>query len=138
MAPEPTPVTFQQQLRRTLFPKQIMQIPSVHKIVAATAIAAATGASASCSAPPSPGAQAPAPLAYERPAPVTRAPLPPPAGYASASTSSLSTTDEGAAAQLGWRASPRWSAINGNNMLVVPDDPRTKFKAATKASKVEN
>src|SRR5262249_6160660 len=81
---------------------------------------------------------APVPLAYEPPTPVTRAPLPPPAGYAPApTTSSLSNTDAGEAARLGWHASPRWAAIKGNDVLVEPDDQRAKFKAAkAKASKV--
>jgi hypothetical protein len=77
------------------------------------------------------------PLAYEPAAPVTRTPLAPPAGYASARTSSLSTTNAPAAEQLGWHASPRWAAIKRNGVLLEPDDAQAKFKAAQrKASKV--
>ena len=111
----------------------------VRKIFAATAIVVTTML-ASCNAPASRGS-----LAYEPPAPVIRAPLSPPAGYASAATSSLSNgADE--AARLGWHASPRWAAIKGNGMLVESEDrpstsksadPRAKFKAAkAKAEKV--
>ena len=116
----------------------------VRKIFAATAIVVTTML-ASCNAPASRGSNYPAPLAYETPAPVIRAPLSPPAGYASATTSSLSNgADE--AARLGWHASPRWAAIKGNGMLVESEDrlstsksadPRAKFKAAkAKAEKV--
>jgi hypothetical protein len=81
-------------------------------IFAAIAIALA-GAIASCSQP-GPAQQAAAPLTYESPGPVTRAPLAPPAGYGSASAPAASSNE---AAQLGWHASPRWSAIQGNGML---------------------
>jgi hypothetical protein len=116
----------------------------VREIFAATAIVVTTML-ASCNAPASRGSNSPAPLAYEAPAPIIRAPLSPPAGYASATTSSLSS-GAGEAARLGWHASPRWAAINGNGMLVEADgrratskgaDPRAKFKAAkAKAEKV--
>ena len=94
----------------------------MRKVLAIAAIAVTIGL-ASCDAPASREPSAPAPLAYEPPAPITREPLPPPAGYEGApTTSSSSSTNAGEATQLGWHASPRWAAIKGNDILVEPND----------------
>jgi hypothetical protein len=78
-------------------------------------------------------------LAYERPAPVTRAPLAPPTGYGSsyapppplgapyASSSpppapypkSAQDYADPQTATLGWQASPRWSAVEGDGCIEV-------------------
>jgi hypothetical protein len=84
----------------------------------ATALAVATS---SCSTPAPQAQQAAAPLTYESPGPVTRAPLAPPGGYGSTSAATASSDE---AAQLGWHASPRWSAIQGNGMLSDADGAR--------------
>jgi hypothetical protein len=81
-------------------------------------------------------------LAYERPAPVTRAPLAPPTGYASSYASppplgapyaasspppapySNSARDyaDPQTATLGWQASPRWSAVQGDGCIEVEQE----------------
>jgi hypothetical protein len=81
-------------------------------------------------------------LAYERPAPVTRAPLAPPTGYASSYASppplgapyaasspppapySNSARDyaDPQTATLGWQASPRWSAVEGDGCIEVEQE----------------
>jgi hypothetical protein len=83
-------------------------------------------------------------LAYERPAPVTRAPLAPPSGYGSGyapppplgapyGSSSPPPAPYPNAAQdyadpqtatLGWQASPRWSAVEGDGCIEVAPDGR--------------
>jgi hypothetical protein len=81
-------------------------------------------------------------LAYERPAPVTRAPLAPPTGYgssyapppplgapyaasspppASYSNSAQDYADP-QTATLGWQASPRWSAVEGDGCIEVEQE----------------
>jgi hypothetical protein len=89
------------------------------RIVSASVAMILAGALTSCSTPAPQAQQAAASLTYEAPGPVTRAPLAPPAGYGSASVPTASAGNE--AAQLGWHASPRWSAIQGNGMLIDPD-----------------
>jgi len=108
-------------------PPSAERVTTGRKIFAAAAIAI-TIALAACNTTSSPEASPQAPLAYESPAPVTRVPLSPPAGYASATTSSLSGGGD-EAARLGWHASPRWAAIKGKGMLVENDDSRAASKA---------
>ena len=102
----------------------------------------------SCSAPqPSAGrATSPAPV-YESSAPVLRAPLSPPAGYvppagttgSQASLLPYSNPPDDAqshAAAVGeWRASPRWSAIQGDGCIVVEQDAQSGFVAGQSAPK---
>jgi hypothetical protein len=93
-------------------------------------------------------------MAYERPAPVVRAPLAPPQGYASPPPLGTSPSppspygnspapsplygnfpDEGADPQtagLGWRASPRWSAIEGDGCIEVEEGGQTGHEAQMK------
>ncbi len=82
----------------------------------------------SCTAPGPPAVHATPtpPMVYESPAKIARAPLPRPVGYASPQT----------AAQLGWRASPRWNAVKGEGCIVVEQDPQAEFAAQTTAAKV--
>src|SRR5262249_49436522 len=108
-------------------PPSAERVTTGRKIFAAAAIAI-TIALAACNTTSSPEASPQAPLAYEPPAPVTRVPLSPPAGYASATTSSLSGGGD-EAARLGWHASPRWTVIKGNGMLVENDNSRAASKA---------
>jgi hypothetical protein len=81
-------------------------------------------------------------LAYERPAAVTRAPLAPPSGYGSsyapppplgapyASPSpppasypnSAESYADPQTAPLGWQASPRWSAVEGDGCIEVEQE----------------
>jgi hypothetical protein len=78
-------------------------------------------------------------LAYERPAPVTRAPLTPPSGYGSGYApppplgapygssppppapypSAAQDYADPQTAALGWQASPRWSAVEGDGCIEV-------------------
>ena len=96
-------------------------------------------------------------MAYERPVPVTRTPLAPPAGYGQryASPPPLGTSQppplygnspapsplygnfphDGAdphTAELGWRASPRWSAIEGDGCIEVEQGGETGYGAQMK------
>jgi hypothetical protein len=100
--------------------------PVPRTIFAAITLAIAC-AMASCSPPAPQAQQAAAPLSYEPRGFVIRAPLSPPAGYGSTSTPTA-TTDE--AAELGWHASPRWSAIQGNGMLIDSDGSQSKHVAS--------
>ena len=81
-------------------------------------------------------------LDYERPTPVTRAPLAPPTGYGSSyapppplgapyAASSPPPTSYSNSAQdyadpqtatLGWQASPRWSAVEGDGCIEVEQE----------------
>jgi len=147
----------------------------MRKLFAVIAIASAGLALAACtgerfSGSPSAGSSAANSLAYERPAPIARAPLSPPAGYASqpgygASPGYASSSNYGpspgygppqgygsrpplggspaplapygnsrgygsqgyggapdTAALGGWRASPRWSAVQGDGCIEVEQD----------------
>ncbi len=89
-------------------------------------------------------------MVYDSAAPVIRAPLSPPAGYASPPPLINSSTplapyanspNERAEPQTAphqvWRASPRWAAVKGKDRTLVKQDPQAKFKAAQeKAAKV--
>ena len=81
----------------------------------------------SCSAQQPSAAQSSAPTAFEPHSSVVRAPLSPPIGYAaqgSISNSPIPTSydpssNEGAQPEGKWRASPRWSAVQGDGCVVV-------------------
>ncbi len=100
----------------------------MRKVLVVTATTTVGMALLSCTAPGPPAVHATPtpPMVYESPAKIARAPLPRPVGYASPQT----------AAQLGWRASPRWSAVKGKGCIVVEQDPQAKFAAQAKAAKV--
>jgi hypothetical protein len=66
--------------------------------------------------------------AYERSAHIDRAPLPPPQGYAPDTTSAVPGPETGG--RLTWRASPRWSAVKGNDCVSVEQNARGKFDVA--------
>jgi hypothetical protein len=120
-----------------LYALEQCRVRRVRKVFVATVMAGFAAALATCNRPPSRVPDSAMPLAYEPTAPVTRTPLAPLAGYASAPNSSLSTTNAPSTEQLGWHASPRWTAIKDNGILLEPDDAQAKFKAAQrKASKV--
>lgn len=80
-------------------------------------------------------------LPYEPPGPVARAPLLPPAGYASTSPSTNSPPSSGSnekaglqtVARGGWHASPRWAAVKGEGCIVVD---RSEEAAQAEAAKV--
>jgi hypothetical protein len=84
-------------------------------------------------------------MAYEPPGPVGRAPLLPPAGYASASPSTNSPTSSGSNenAELqtvtrgGWHASPRWAAVKGEGCIVVDQSEEAAQAEAAKV-RIEN
>jgi hypothetical protein len=109
-----------------------------------TVIAVVAGALAACTDQPrsTVNASSTNSLAYERPAPVTRAPLAPPNGYGSsyapppplgapyASSSpppasypnSAESYADPQTATLGWQASPRWSAVEGDGCIEVEQE----------------
>jgi hypothetical protein len=125
----------------------------VRKILGVTAAAAVGVALLSCNAP-QPSAVDSATtsrLAYDQGAPVVRAPLSPPAGYASPPGPTDSPTplapygsspNEGAEPQMGareeWRASPRWAAVKGDGCVVVEQDLEAAAQAEAAKMKVEN
>jgi len=116
------------------------------KLFAVTVMASLAVALAACTdqPPSSVNSSSANSLAYERPAAVTRAPLAPPSGYGSsyappsplgapyASSSPppapYSNSAEGYAdpqtAALGWQASPRWSAVEGDGCIEVEQGGR--------------
>jgi hypothetical protein len=114
----------------------------MRKILVLMATTAVGMASLSCTAP-QPSAVSSAtttPMVNEPSAPVVRAPLSPPAGYASPPPLINSPTplapyanspNEGpepqTAAHGAWRASPRWAAVKGEGCIVVEQDPKAKF-----------
>ena len=117
----------------------------MRKLLAVTVMASVGAALAACTdqPPSSVNSSTTNSLAYERPAPVTRAPLAPPAGYGSSyapppplgAASARSALWVAAApapyansaqygadpqtAALGWQASPRWSAVEGDGCIEV-------------------
>jgi hypothetical protein len=112
----------------------------LRKFLAIALMAAAGATLAACTDQPHSSANSGAAnaLAYERPAPVTRAPLAPPSGYGSASAplpplgapygappapapyaSSAQAEADPQTAALGWQASPRWSAVEGDGCIEV-------------------
>jgi hypothetical protein len=59
-------------------------------------------------------------------APIARAPLSPAQGYAPAPEQSYSDPLPQSLGPAGeWRASPRWSAVQGNGCIAVDQDPAT-------------
>ena len=112
----------------------------MRKILAIAVMASAGAALAACTdqPPSSVNSSSANSLAYERPAPVTRAPLAPPSGYGSSyapppplgapygpppapapyANSAQADADPQTAA-LGWQASPRWSAVEGDGCIEV-------------------
>jgi hypothetical protein len=105
----------------------------MRKLLTCLLIAAAGMASLSCDAPQANAPSAPS-VAYEPPAPIDRAPLPPPAGYASAPVADssvpvgveVSSPYAGSAApnsdHMIWQASPRWAAVKGDDQIEVQQD----------------
>jgi hypothetical protein len=84
---------------------------------------------------PSEKSSATGPLTFEQPGAVDRAPLGPPAGYASGPSPTAPLRPAPQAAGLGqWQASPRWAAIRGDGCIEVKPDPH----AAAGKVKVEN
>jgi hypothetical protein len=112
-------------------------VSSMRKALTVVAMLAAGAALPSCTTDhASETASAPA---YERLAHIDRAPLPPPQGYAPDTTSAVpsgsytdfsianGTTETG---RLTWRASPRWSAVKGNDCVSVEQNARGEFDVA--------
>jgi hypothetical protein len=108
----------------------------VRKVLTIVAMLAAGAALPSCTTDRAETASAPA---YERSAHIDRAPLPP-QGYAPDTTPvvpSGSYTDfsnENGTLETGgrltWRASPRWSAVKGNDCVSVEQNARGEFDVA--------
>jgi hypothetical protein len=105
----------------------------------------------SCSEPPAVSSPTTSRMVYEPPARIERAPLPPPVGYASATSntptplalSGHSPDDDGSepkATTAGeWRSSPRWAAVKGQDCIVIEQDAQAKFAAADTAKvKIQN
>jgi hypothetical protein len=119
---------------------------TLRKRLAVTIMASLGAALAACTdqPPSSVNSSSANSLAYERPAPVTRAPLAPPSGYGSsyapppplgapyASSSpppapypnSAQHYADPQTAALGWQASPRWSAVEGDGCIEVKQGGR--------------
>ncbi len=129
------------------------------KFLAIALMASAGAALAACTdqPPSSVNSQAANSLAYERPAQVSRAPLAPPSGYGSSYappsgygssyappplgtpygappasapySNSAQAGSEQETATLGWQASPRWSAVEGDGCIEVePGGPDGQMK----------
>jgi hypothetical protein len=103
--------------------------------VLAPMVAAAVGiALASCEArePANVQSAAPLPMGTEPLAPITRSSLSPPVGYADPSPLNSSPTplvprptrpnEEAGSVPDGWRASPRWAAVQGNGCIEVQSE----------------
>jgi hypothetical protein len=69
-----------------------------------------------------------APTSYEPRAQIDRAPLPPPEAHASPSTFPNERVGSPTPEQLGWQASPRWSAVKGDGCIEVEPDPQDPLK----------
>ena len=123
----------------------------MRKVLVVTATMIVGMALLSCTAPGPPAVHATPtpPMFYEPPAKVARAPLPGLVGYASPpplidsptplapyGNSPNERAEPQTAAHLGWRASPRWSAVKGKGCIVVEQDPQAAFAAQAKAAKV--
>lgn len=108
--------------------------------VAATTVVAMTLLSCSAPRPSADHSPTTSPIVYGPSVPVVRTPLSLPLGYASHSSRPLGHPNEGVEPQTaghgGWRASPRWVAINGDGCIVVEQDPQAKFAAQAEAAKV--
>jgi hypothetical protein len=112
-------------------------VSTMRKALTVVAMLAAGAALPSCTTDQaSETASAPA---FER-SHIDRAPLPPPQGYAPDTTSAVpsgSYTDFSnengtpeTGRQLTWRASPRWSAVKGNDCVSVEQNVRGQFDVA--------
>ena len=88
-------------------------------------------------------------MVYDPAVPVVRAPLSPPAGYASPGATNspgplapYGGSPQGAEPQTGardeWRASPRWAAVKGDGCIVVEQDLDAAAQAEAAKMKVEN
>ena len=125
------------------------------KLTAVMAMASIGAALLACTERPPSGVNATTArsMAYEPSGSVVRAPLSPPAGYGSPpplgdlqppSPAYGNSLDDGAdpqsAARSGWRASPRWSAIEGDGCIVVEEDRQSGREAdsETPRMKVKN
>jgi hypothetical protein len=119
------------------------------KVMVIVATAVVGIALLSCDAPqPSAGHSATiTPMVYEPLAPVVRAPLSPPAGYASPppptnlptplAPHASSVNESGEARIDAWRASRRWAAVTGEGCIVVEQNPQTNVAAPSDAAKVK-
>ena len=84
----------------------------------------------SCSEARSPEVTSSPSLGFESSGPITRAPLSPPAGYSprpgfansAPPTINEDPINEGAEPVGKWRASPRWSAVQGDGCIVVDQE----------------
>jgi hypothetical protein len=125
----------------------------VLKILVVTAATAIGIALLSCTAPQPPAVDSAktSQMVYDPAAPVIRAPLSPPAGYASPPSPTNSPTplapygsspNEGLEPQTRareeWRASPRWGAVKGDGCIVVAQDLEAAAQAEAAKMKVEN
>ena len=83
-------------------------------------------------------------MLYEPSAPIERAPLAPPAGYASAASNAPTPPtlhgrfpNEGAQSMAtapgGWRSSPRWGVVKGQGCIVVDEDTQARLSSAETA-----
>ena len=123
----------------------------MRRVLVVTATVAVGLALLSCTVPQSSAVNTPTttPMFNEPLAPVVRAPLLPPAGYASPppltdsptplapyANSPNEGTEPETAAQGVWRASPRWAAVTGEGCIAVEQDPQAKFAAPAGAAKV--
>ena len=111
--------------------------------VAATTAVGMTLLSCSAPRPSADHSSTISPMVYGPSAPVVRTPLSPPLGYASHSSTPLGPNGNSpkkgvepqTASHGGWRASPRWVAINGDGCIVVKQDPQAKFAAQQRQRK---
>jgi hypothetical protein len=108
----------------------------VRKVLTLAATLAVCLALSSCTEPSSVSAQT-SRMASEPPARIERAPLPPPVGYASATSESpMAVARSGnsrdypvaeASTPGKWRSSPRWAAIRGQGCIVVEQHAQSKL-----------
>jgi hypothetical protein len=117
----------------------------MRNVVAVAATMAVGMGLISCSEPPAVSSAATSRMFYEPPTRIERSPLPPPPGYASATTktptplalSGHSPDDDqsepNAAIAGEWRSSPRWAAVKGQGCIVVQQDAQAKLAVADTA-----
>lgn len=113
-------------------------VSTMRKALTVVAMLAAGAALPSCTTDQA-SETASAPV-FERSAHIDRAPLPPPQGYAPDTTSAVPSgrytdfSNENGTPETGgrltWRASPRWSAVKGNDCVSVEQNARGEFAVA--------
>jgi hypothetical protein len=102
----------------------------------------------SCSQPPPVYSPTTSRSVYEPSARIARAPLPPPAGYASPGADSPTrlgsygrpaneASEPKTATVEKWRASPRWAAVKGQGCVMVEQDTQANLTAQAEAANVK-